>query len=174
MNRVYDYLTKTEKMIITKETLTRYIDILIKAKIIYRCDRFDQKRKRTLRGECKFYLADMALYFAMNTDNRISFSASLENLVYLYLTSNHYQTSVGRIGKLECDFITRDRDGSYAYIQGSQTVSSPETEEREYRPFTLIRDGYPRYLITTDQFRNQRDGVRHLSAVDVFMGIETI
>ncbi|MCD7893407.1 MAG: DUF4143 domain-containing protein, partial [Erysipelotrichaceae bacterium] len=174
LNSVYDYFRNKEKINITKITLRNYIDILLKAKIIYRCDRFDQKTKKMLRGEYKFYIADMALFFALNTDNRINFGASLENLVYLYLVSSGYKVSVGKIGKLECDFITRDVHNEYAYIQVSQSVMNQKTEEREYRPFEHIRDGYPRYLLTLDTFRNQRDGIKHFNAIDVFLGNEKI
>ena len=170
LNKVYDYFRNEEKINITKITLRRYIDVLLKAKIIYRCDRFDQKSKRTLKGEYKFYLADMGLYFALNTDNRINYGSTLENIVYLYLASNDYKTSVGKIGTLECDFITRKGTDDYAYIQVSQSVANEKTEEREYRPFGKIRDGYPRYLITLDKFRNQKDGVKHVNAIDVFLG----
>ena len=45
----------------------------------------------------------------MNTDNRLSFGPSLENIVYLYLASHDYQLSIGKIGKLECDFIVRKK-----------------------------------------------------------------
>lgn len=170
LNNVHDYFRNKEKINITKITLRNYIDILQKAKIIYRCDRFDQKSKRVLKGEYKFYIADMALFFSLNTDNRINYGSSLENLVYLYLISNDYKVSVGKIGKVECDFITRNLDNDYSYIQVSQTVTNEITEEREYRPFTYLRDGYPRYLLTLDQLRNQKDGVKHYNCIDVFLG----
>lgn len=174
LNNVYEYFRNKENINITKITLRNYIDILLKAKIIYQCDRFDQKSKRILKGEYKFYIADMALFFSLNTDNRINYGSSLENIVYLYLISNGYKVSVGKIGKVECDFITRDIKNDYAYIQVSQTVANKETEEREYRPFTYLRDGYPRYLLTMDQLRNSKDGIKHYHCIDVFLGKEKI
>lgn len=170
LKSVYEYFRDIEKINVTKTTIRKYIEILVSAKILYKCERFDQKSKRVLSGECKFYLADLSIFFAMNVDNRIIFGASLENIVYLYLLSNDYKVSVGKIGKFECDFITRDLDNQYAYIQVSQTVADKSTEEREYRPFSLIRDGYPRYLLTLDTLKNQRDGVKHLDIVDVIAG----
>lgn len=62
--------------------------------------------------------------------------------IYLYLASRGYELSVGRIGKLECDFIARRRN-AYAYIQVSMSIADRGVEEREYRPFGHIRDGYP-------------------------------
>jgi hypothetical protein len=116
----------------------------------------------------------------MNTDNRFSFGASLENIVYLYLVSNDYQVSIGRIGKLECDFIVRDKQQNYAYIQVAYTLQGEDTKttnkikEREYRPFRDIKDGYPRYIISLDRFRDQQEGVHHINAIDLFLGKECI
>ena len=73
--------------------------------------------------------------------------------------------SVGRIGKLECDFFAR-RGDSYAYVQVSMTTASPEAERREYAPFGRIRDGWPRFLSTSDPLRSQRDGVHHLNLME--------
>ena len=81
-------------------TVRGYIEDLKKAKIIYECNRFDLKSKKSLKRDQKYYLSDLAIYFSMNTDNRLSFGPSLENIVFLYLTSHDYQISIGKIGKL--------------------------------------------------------------------------
>lgn len=165
----------------TKATTVRgYIEDLKKAKIIYECNRFDFKSKKSLRREQKYYLSDLAIYFAMNTDNRLSYGPSLENMVYLYLASQDYQISIGKIGKLECDFITRNTSGDYAYIQVTYTMQGEDIKaterikEREYRPFRKIRDGYPRYIVSLDRFRDQQEGVHHINAIDLFLGKEKI
>lgn len=165
----------------TKATTVRgYIEDLKKAKIIYECNRFDLKSKKSLRREQKYYLSDLAIYFAMNTDNRLSYGLSLENMVYLYLASQDYQISIGKIGKLECDFITRNTSGDYAYIQVTYTMQGEDIKaterikEREYRPFRKIRDGYPRYIVSLDRFRDQQEGVHHINAIDLFLGKEKI
>lgn len=165
----------------TKATTVRgYIEDLKKAKIVYECNRFDLKSKKSLRREQKYYLSDLAIYFAMNTDNRLSYGPSLENMVYLYLASQDYQISIGKIGKLECDFITRSMSGDYAYIQVTYTMQGEDIKaterikEREYRPFRKIRDGYPRYIVSLDRFRDQQEGVHHINAIDLFLGKEKI
>lgn len=165
----------------TKATTVRgYIEDLKKAKIVYECNRFDLKSKTAIKRDQKYYLSDMAIYFAMNTDNRLSFGLSLENIVYLYLASHDYQISIGKIGKLECDFIVRKKNGDYAYIQVAYTLQGEDIKatehikEREYRPFREIRDGYPRYIISLDKFRDQQEGVHHINAIDLFLGKEKI
>lgn len=165
----------------TKATTVRgYIEDLKKAKIVYECNRFDLKSKKALKREQKYYLSDLAIYFTMNTDNRLSFGSSLENIIYLYLVSHDYQVSIGKIGNMECDFIVRDKNGEYAYVQvaytlhGENTMATERIKEREYRPFRAIRDGYPRYIISLDKFRDRQEGVYHINAIDLILGKERI
>lgn len=160
------YFNNAENVPIKRETLNRYIQILVDAKILYRCSRFDLKSRRSLTRDEKYYLADLGFYFALNTGARINYGPTLENLIYLYLRSLGYQLSVGRIGRLECDFVARRDFGEYFYIQVAMTIAERATEDREYRPFARIRDAYPRYLFTLDPLLQKRDGVRHRNLMD--------
>ena len=155
---------------ITRATVSKYIQVLMDAKILYECRRFDLKSKKSLKNEKKYYLADLGIYYATNTDNRINYGPNLENIVYIYARSMNYSVSVGRIGKLECDFILRGSDQEYAYVQVSYTIAlSRETEEREYRPLEDIRDNYPKYLMTTDFILQKRNGIKHVNIMDFMM-----
>ncbi len=174
VNSICEYLTNHGDSI-TPATVYNYLDILEKAKIISKCERFDMKSKRSLNGEEKYYLSDLSFYFSRNTDGRINYGPVLENLMYNYLRSKDYKVSVGKIGKLEVDFITRKQIDEYAYIQVARTIDNDNydedgknvTEEREYRPLERIADGYPKYLITMDKLLQKRSGVKHLNIVKV-------
>lgn len=142
----------------TRATVAKYITALVDAKILYECDRFDMKSKKTLSGEKKYYLADLSFYFARNTDNRINFGPVLENVVYIYSRSLDYSVSVGRIGKLECDFILRNPENEYSYVQVAYTIlQSEDTENREYKPLESIKDSYAKYVATTDYSLQKRN-----------------
>ena len=152
---------------IKRTTLDRYIKALVDAKILYECKRFDMKSKKSLTGEKKYYLADTSFYFATNTDNRINYGPALENIVYIYARSRNYEVSIGKIGKLECDFILRDNNLNYSYVQVSYTINeSKDTEDREYRPLESIKDNYPKYVITTDYLLQQRNGINHVNLME--------
>ena len=147
---------------VKRETLARYLQILEDAKIISKCARFDLKSRKLLRGEQKYYLADLSFYFALYTDNRINYGPVLENIVYRYALAQGCKVSVGRIGKLECDFILRNPEMGYAYVQVAMTIMADRsTEEREYRTFEQIMDNYPKYLLTRGDVIQQRDGIIH-------------
>lgn len=166
LKNLLEHFNKVEKVPIKRETLNRYIQILVDAKIIYRCQRFDMKSRKSLMRDEKYYLADLGFYFALNTDARINYGPALENVTYQYLRSLGYMISVGRIGNLECDFVARRAFGEYFYIQVAMTIADHATEDREYRPFEKITDSYPRYLFTLDPLLQQREGVRHLNLME--------
>lgn len=145
-------------------TIEKYIKVLSDAKIIYPCDTFDIKSKVTLSGEKKYYLADLSIYFLYNTDNRINYGPVLENILHNYLISKSYSLSVGKIGKLEVDFIARYQNDNYFYIQVSKNIDDDKTAEREYRPFYDIKDMYPRYLFLLDLIiKDNIDGIKNVN-----------
>lgn len=149
---------------IKRETLNRYLQILKDAKIISKCTRFDMKSRKSLQDAQKYYLADLSFYFALNTDNRINYGPVLENIVYNYAQSLGYEVGVGRIGKLECDFVIRSPEMEYAYIQMAMTIMGDRsTEEREYQPLEQIRDNWPKYLLTRSAPIQQRNGIIHVN-----------
>ena len=123
-------------MKISRATLSNYIKILVDAKILYECSRFDMKSKKSLSGEKKYYVSDLSFYFSLNTDNKINYGPVLENIVYFYAKSQGYSISVGRIGKLE------------------------------YKSLESIRDNYPKYVMTTDYLLQNRNGIKHVNLID--------
>lgn len=172
---IYDYLTKKEKLKLDRRTIKNYIEILENAKIIYPCELFDMKSKKTLSGEKKYYLADLSIYFALNTDNRINYGPVLENVLFSYLKSKSYSLSVGKIGKLECDFIARRRMDEYFYIQVSKSIEDINTEQREYRPFYEIKELYPRYLFVLDMILQKNiNGINNVNIVDFIYNKEDL
>ena len=161
LENILDELEKTGTHI-KRETLNKYIGILKDAKILYECKRFDLKSRKSIGGEQKYYLSDLGFYFATNTDNRINYGPALENVVFTYARSRGYATSIGRIGKLECDFILRKGDAGYAYVQACMTMMNDrKTEDREYAPLEKIRDNYPKYILTRNDPIQQRNGIIH-------------
>lgn len=152
---------------ISKTTLFRYIKYLIDAKILYECDRFDTKSKRVLLGDKKYYIADLSFTYMSNQDSRINYGPVLENIFYIYAKSKDYTITIGRIGKLECDFILKDKELNYSYVQVAYTIlESKKTEDREYNSLEMIRDNYPKYVVTTDYLLQKRNGIKHVNLME--------
>ena len=163
---IYDYLIN-QKISVDRRTIKTYIELLENAKIIYPCDFFDIKSKKILNGEKKYYLADLSIYYSLNTDNRINYGPVLENVLFSYLKYKNYSLSIGRIGKLECDFIARRGIDEYFYIQVSKNIDDKKTYEREYKPFYEIKEMYPRYLFVADLiFQKNIEGIKNINIID--------
>lgn len=167
---IREYLKKVNGNRPSKNTIYNYLSVLENAKIISKCSRFDLKSKKSLNGEEKYYLTDLSFYFATNIVNRINYGPVLENIIYNYAVINGYSVSIGKIGKLEVDFIARNIiNNNYAYIQVTKTIDNgivndkgiPVIEEREYRPLESIKDNYPKYVLTLDFLLQQRNGIKH-------------
>ena len=172
INNIVDSLRKNGNKI-TKPTVIKYVQALLDAKIIYDCSRYDMKSKKSMKGEKKYYLADLSFCYALNADNQMNYGPSLENVVYIYARSHDYAVSIGRIGKLECDFILRDHELNYSYVQVAYTIlASKETEDREYKSLELIKDNYPKYVATTDYLLQKRNGIKHINIIDFMKNCE--
>lgn len=167
VSSIYDYLRKNENITVDRRTIKNYINVLENAKILYACNLFDMKSKKVLDGEKKYYLADLSIYFALNTDNRINYGPVLENTLFSYLKSKSYSLSVGKIGNLECDFIARRGIDEYFYIQVTKNIDDQKTSDREYKPFYEIKELYPRYLFVLDLILQKNiDGINNVNIVD--------
>ena len=105
MTRLTDYFRNEAEIPVKRETLERYLEILEKAKLVYRCNRFDIKTEKELQGDQKYYLTDMGFYFANKSDSKVDYSLIMKNVIFMYLKSKDYNISTGRIGKRECDFV---------------------------------------------------------------------
>ena len=169
-----EYLSKTRKEPVKKDTIYRHLRILENAKIIARCKRFDMKSKKSINGDEKYYLGDLSFYFATNVDGRVNYGPVLENIVYHYAKSERYAISVGQIGNLEIDFILRDEENRYFYVQVARTIYGEEdengidkTQEREYRPLEKIHDGYPKVVLSLDYLLQNRSGFLHKNLVEM-------
>ena len=162
------------------QTVRGYVRDLKEAGLIRECRRFDLKRGRMLARSPKIYPADLSLCHLDGPCLGLDRGKALECLVYLYLESCGYEASYCRIGNLECSFICQGGGHSRVYIQvaysmhGGSRKDDDEIWERACRPFWRIRDGYPRVIISLDKHRDQRYGVRHISAIDLFLGKERI
>ena len=170
---ILNYFRNEEKINITQETLYSYIRLLENAKIIYRCPRFDLKSRKALKGEQKYYLADPGIYFSRNADARVNFGPVLENIVYTYLSAKGYSLSIGKIGRLECDFIAR-KNNDYYYVQVAMSIAERSTEEREYASLEKIADNYPKYLFTLDPLLQKRNGIIHRNLIDFISNDEKL
>ena len=95
----------------------------------------------------------------------------LENIVYLELLRRGYKVTVERTGKKEIDFVC-DKRGEKLYVQVTYLLASDETIDREFGAYNSIRDNYPKYVVSLDEFDMSRNGIKHRSIRDFLLMTE--
>lgn len=90
--------------------------------------------------------------------------------------NNASATSIGNTlvseGLLEVDFIAI-KAGEKKYIQVTESMSAPETRERELAPLRRIRDNYDKIVLVLDGSSGQtQDGIRVINALDFLLDVQ--
>lgn len=154
---------------VTGETIDSYLDLMCLAYLLYKCQRYDIRGKELLKTNGKYYVVDTGLRNHALGNPGGNFGHVTENMVYLELKRRGFDVQVGTMPQNEVDFVAR-RPDAQVYVQVSETVLDPETLEREVAPFSKLKDGYPRVLITKDATDYSQAGIIHLNLYDFLMG----
>ena len=162
--RISDFL-KNQNRRLSTETIYNYLDALESAFLIHKVSRWDIKGKRILETQEKYYFEDFGLKNAIMgyRDNYIS--GLLENVVFLELQRRGYEIFIGQDTNCEIDFIARHRD-EIEYFQVTYLLASDETIEREFSPLRDIRDNFPKYVLSMDEFNFSQQGILHRNIRD--------
>ena len=92
----------------------------------------------------------------------------LENIIYMELLRRGYDVTVGKINDKEVDFACEKR-GQKLYVQVAYLLASEETINREFSSYDSIRDNFPKYVVTLDEFDMSRDGIKHRNVRDFLL-----
>ena len=85
----------------------------------------------------------------------------LENAVCLELLRQGNKVWTGSLRNGEVDFVIKTKNGGIEYYQVAWGLNNEATREREFGRLESIRDNYPKYLLTTESFRQDRNGIKH-------------
>ncbi|MBK8806729.1 MAG: ATP-binding protein [Bacteroidales bacterium] len=151
---------KADRQSVHHATVEKFISYLVDSFVFYCVHRFDIKGKKQLATQEKYYLVDLGLLNVLVGRDRLSNRGHiLENVVYLELLRRGYKIWTGTLRDAEIDFIVKNRTGEIEYYQVSWEFSNQETEKREFAALEKIKDNYPKYLLTTESFTQNRAGI---------------
>lgn len=151
---------KNENRKIAPETVLNYIRYCREAFLIYQVRRQDLSGKKILSVNEKYYLADHGFRESVYGGNMRDINRILENIVFMEILRRGYKVTVGKIGDLEIDFVC-EKQNEKLYIQVSYLLASEETIDREFGVYGLVRDNFPKYVVSMDEFDLSRDGIKH-------------
>jgi predicted AAA+ superfamily ATPase len=168
--KISDYL-KSQKTNISTNRVIEYLDYLNKSFFINKIKRFDIKGKTLFSYNEKYYFQDLGLRNSIIGFKKDDINKLLENIVLNHFLSYGFAANVGKIGNNEIDFIfTKNNDK--IYVQVAYLLTSEKVVEREFNNLKLIKDNYPKYVVSMDSIKFDSDeGIIHLRLIDL-LGME--
>ena len=155
---------KSENRKVAIETILNYIKACEEAFLIYRVARNDLLGKKILNVNEKYYIADHGIREAIMENNQKNINQVLENIVYFEMLRRGYNVKIGKVDNLEVDFVCKKNDETI-YIQVSYLLASEDTKEREFSVLENIKDNYPKYVLSMDEFDMSRNGIKHVNLI---------
>lgn len=145
-------------------TVEKYIEYLVSSFVFYKVNRFDLKGKKQLATQEKYYLVDVGLLNILAGKERTTDRGHiLENIVYLELLRRGNKIWTGTTRNNEVDFVCKTPIGEIEYYQVAWQMNNENTVEREFGALEKIKDNYPKFLLTTDSFTENRSGIKHVN-----------
>lgn len=145
-------------------TVEKYLQYLTASFVFYKVNRFDLKGRKQLATQEKYYLVDMGLLNIFAGKERTTDRGHiLENVVYLELLRRGNKIWTGTSRNSEVDFVCKTKTGDIEYYQVAWQMTNKKTLERGFGALEKINDNYPKLLLTTDGFTQNRSGVKHLN-----------
>lgn len=159
---------KSEKRNISHDTILNYLKFCADAFLIYKISRYDLEGKKVLTVNEKYYCADHGLREAVFGKNTQNIDQILENIVCLELLRRNFKVFVGKKDESEIDFIA-ERNGVKIYVQVAYLLASEETVRREFSVYDSIKDNFPKYVVSMDEFDFSRNGIIHRNIRDFLL-----
>jgi predicted AAA+ superfamily ATPase len=162
---------KNENRVMAPETVMNYINYCMNAFLIYQVRRQDLQGKKLLAVNEKYYIADHGLREAVYGGNMKDVNLILENIVFMELLRRGYKVTVGKTGSKEIDFICENKR-ERLYVQVTYFLASEETIQREFGAYEPVRDNFPKYVVSLDEFDMSREGIKHKNIRDFLLASE--
>ena len=159
---------KNEQRNVAPETILNYLKYCCDAYLFYQVKRQDLQSKQVLSTNEKYYIADHGIREAVFGGNLRHINLILENIVFLELLRRGYTVTVGKTGEKEIDFVCEKR-AEKLYVQVTYLLATDETIEREFGAYAAIRDNFPKYVVSLDEFDRSRDGIKHRNLRDFLL-----
>jgi predicted AAA+ superfamily ATPase len=173
-NNISKFL-KSQRTDISTTQVISYLKALCNAYLINRVGRIGINGIKKFEVGDKYYFEDLGLrncFLGFNLQRDIH--KLIENAVYLHLSLLQYEVFVGKQDTQEVDFIGI-KQGKRVYIQVTYLITDEKTREREFGNLLSIKDNYPKYVVSLDDFNKGSDvkGIRHVHLSD-FLRYELI
>ena len=164
---IVNYL-KSQRVDSSTKVIINYLEYLCNAFIIHRVNRYDIHGKRLFEVNDKYYFEDIGIRNSLVQGGLAQrMEKVIENAVYLHLIRLGYNVTVGYLQKTEIDFVATKGEQTI-YVQATYLLANEETVTREFGNLALIKDNFPKYVISMDSLYNGTNyhGIHHMHLRD--------
>ena len=162
---ITNYLVSSGRKI-SANTVSNYVDALIKSFIFYPAERFDIVGKQLLKANKKYYMVDLGIRNHILPRKYYDLGFSVENIVFFELLRRGCKVTIGKYQENEVDFVAEKR-GEFTYIQVTADMVSESTFDREMKPLYAIQDNYEKIVLTLDKLTvGNYDGIKVVNVID--------
>jgi len=163
--RISDFL-KSQNLNISPNSILNYLNYLTGSFFIHKVKRQEIVGRKIFEINEKYYFEDLGLRHSLIGYRQTDINKIMENLVFSHLKYLGYKVTVGQIGKREIDFIAEKNDKK-VYFQVTYLLTSKKVIEREFGNLMKIKDNYPKYVISMDDYsQGNLKGIKHLNIID--------
>lgn len=165
-NRIADYL-KSQKSSKTVSVIINYMKYLEQGYFISSVKRKNIQGKKIFGAGEKHYFEDIGIRNVIGGYKASDIGKILENIVYNHLCFLGYKVFIGIDSDKEIDFIA-EKNNEISYFQVTYMLSTEQVVEREFGNLLKIRDNYPKYVISMDDFpvSTSYKGIKHVKLLD--------
>lgn len=159
VKNIANYLKSKEgKDAASDVTTSSYINQLSASLLLTSVYRYEIHGKQLFEQNYKYYFSDHGLRNLLCDFNvRGSIEKIMENVVWLHLVAHGFVVWVGQLRSGEIDFVA-SKGSKKIYVQVTYIMRSDETEAREFGNLLMIKDNYPKYLVSMEPVVGEHDG----------------
>ena len=174
--------------LVTDPTIKSYVDHLKDAFLFSEAKRYDVRGKKYFESQSKFYCIDHGLRNVRLNMRQNEESHIMENVIYNDLIQRGCSVDIGLVesftkdkaGKTErvvreIDFVV-NKGNNQCYIQSAFAMTTPEKQEAELKPFSIINNSFKKIVITRNELLPWYDenGIYHTGLTDFLLRNEAI
>lgn len=168
--KISDFL-KSQKIKISPNAVLNYISYLENAFIIFKAQRAEIGGKKIFEIGEKYYFEEIGIRRTLTSSNIKDIHKVLENIVYLHLRIAGYEVRIGKLNNKEIDFVCSKKNEKL-YIQVAYLIPDEKTFEREFGNLLLIKDNFPKYVVSMDEeAEGNYKGIQHFHIQDFLIQI---
>ncbi len=153
---------KSQNISISINAVLNYLNYLSAAMLISVVKRSDIQGKKIFEIGEKYYFNDIGIRNAIAGFSPFDMGQIIENVIFLHLKTIGYSVLIGKQSDKKVDFIA-ERNAEKIYIQAALRITGDQTMEREFGNLKAIKDNYPKYVITMDEYSGaSHEGIKHI------------